>query len=956
MAFFVSMVAVFSGAAVIKSEFVPIRTDIPYNTASWTELDGLPFDEVRSIVQRRDGFVWVATRNGLARFDGIQFESFNTGNMPQLPNNDTCALLEDSRGRLWVGHDTGNVSIIVDQNVESFACPLEWGPYSVEDFKEDEDGTVWAINAMGTRLPFRGGVAGVPVPGRREPLRVSSPSSLDGKWQRSKGRLIKRDRGIVVETLPYPSQSGAPIALLETRAGQTFVATAKGGVFAWGSDRRRFHFDSSTGFMHKEVLCLYEGRNGIVWAGAKSGLVTIQPRRFTETSTPVPVRRGLESYVSGRSLIRAWAAGHLQVAVPRAAGGIWLGTTDEGLYGIARDVVTRPVDTPSSPIHTLAEMPDGSLWMNGLGETLVHLDKLGVSSVVAPDSVNTLHCDRRGTLWLGGQNGLWKKGAERWERALPPDVNIQDVLCIANDGDSVWIGTATDGLGRLCNGQFSRYTSKDGLPIGYIRSLLSDPERGHLWIGTSGGLVLFRDGRFDVIGGQQGIPGSQVLLVLDDGMNRLWLRTNHGLAVIARDELIACADGNIPRVSPLEFDISDGFEPIRSTIGTPVGCRSAEGLLYFVTRKGVARFNPAKTHSRKEPMPIIISRVVADEKVLIPKATESLVLPPGVSRFRIDFCALDYFAPHRVRYSSRLQGLSDKWTVPSTERHVEYTRLLPGRYCLELRACNGDGVWNDKPLLFDFTVLPFFWQTWWFKGLVSLGSILLASFLTASVVERINRRRRIAAERQQAIERERIRIARDIHDEIGAGLTQVSLISSLISNDRSTQGELPTQHVSELTQITADLAQRLDEIIWVTTPRNDTLDSLCAYLEQYTDHFLHAADIRNLFDIPSDLPDWPLAGDVRHNLYLVVKEALNNIVKHAGATCVEFGVSTTNDTLYLSIADDGKGIASAPAGRFGEGLESMHERMRSMGGSLRIDPNPSGGLVVILALKVRSPK
>ena len=255
---------------------------------------------------------------------------------------------------------------------------------------------------------------------------------------------------------------------------------------------------------------------------------------------------------------------------------------------------------------------------------------------------------------------------------------------------------------------------------------------------------------------------------------------------------------------------------------------------------------------------------------------------PGAHRYEFSFTGLSFTVPEKVRFSYRVEGLDPDWADASTKRLVNYSYIPPGDYTFRVTACNNDGVWSEPGAAVHFTVLPQFWQTWWFRALSGLGAAGLITAVVLLVTRRRMREKLERLEQQRAIERERTRIARDIHDDLGASLTRITMLS------QSARAELePSAAASDLDRIfdtARELTRAMDEIVWAVNPQHDTLDSLATYLGRFAQGFLASAHVSCRLDVPMQLPTWPVTAETRHNLFLAFKESLNNAVKHSQTT------------------------------------------------------------------------
>ena len=267
--------------------------------------------------------------------------------------------------------------------------------------------------------------------------------------------------------------------------------------------------------------------------------------------------------------------------------------------------------------------------------------------------------------------------------------------------------------------------------------------------------------------------------------------------------------------------------------------------------------------------------------------------------------------PKKSASSIGLQGLEREWTDAGTKRTIIYSYIPPGSYQFQVMACNSDGIWNTTGAALAFTVQPYFWQTWWFYIVAGMSAAALLTGGALWIARRRMHRKLEHLERQRAIERERTRIARDIHDNLGANLTRISLLS------QSAHGELhnPEQAAVQLNRIydtTRELTRALDEIVWAVNPEHDTLDSLANYLGKFAQEFLGSLAIRCRLDVPVQLPPWPVTAEVRHNLFLAFKEALHNVVKHAAASEASVSLTTDARAFTLAVRDHGRGFVPGP--------------------------------------------
>jgi signal transduction histidine kinase len=434
-------------------------------------------------------------------------------------------------------------------------------------------------------------------------------------------------------------------------------------------------------------------------------------------------------------------------------------------------------------------------------------------------------------------------------------------------------------------------------------------------------------------------------------------------------DLNRCADGIVPSVRFLSYGKAEGLLAETCSGGfQPGASRAADGRLWFPTAKGIAIVDPAKVVPNTNVPPVVIEELRIDDK-LFPLSTPPVgrsgtvtpvAIPPGSRRFEIRYTGLSFIAPEKVQFRYRLDGLDQGWKEAGATRLAEYSYLPPATYRFRVTACNNDGLWNESGTAFDFTVLPFFWQTWWFQMAALLSSAGLVG-TGALWVTRLRLRNKLTQlERQRALERERARIARDIHDDLGASLTRITLLSQSVRSETETLPETAAD-ADQIYHTARELTRALDEIVWAVNPKHDTLDSLITYLGRFAQQFLSAAEIRCRLDIPVHLPSWALTSEVRHNVFLAFKEALHNALKHAHATEVRVLLELQTDSFTIIIWDNGCGFDPGTAKlhpapdrtrlAVGNGLQNMQRRLAEISGRCEWDTAPGEGTRVKLHIR-----
>jgi signal transduction histidine kinase len=472
-----------------------------------------------------------------------------------------------------------------------------------------------------------------------------------------------------------------------------------------------------------------------------------------------------------------------------------------------------------------------------------------------------------------------------------------------------------------------------------------------------------RDGRFASVRVANGLPSDFLTHIADDGSGHLWFGSANGVFRVSKTDLNRCADGELPTVSCLTYGRGEGMNAASCSGGSqPAGCRTADGSLWFPTSKGLIAINPANVRTNPLAPPVIIEQLRVDGAALPPlrpKAGGGTELPrawfgeveiaPGWHDLEFQFTGLSFVAPQKVRFRWQLEGWEPDWVEGGNARQVSYRFLPPGHYYFRVTACNNDGVWNPTGATLAFRVRPAFWQTWWFRGATAAG-VLAALVGTALVVQRRKYRLKLAElERRRSVERERLRIAQDIHDEVGSSLTRVGMLAEAAEATAPPDDPNRTR-VQGIAATTREIVRAMDEIVWAVNPRNDTLTGFANYLVHYVEDLMRHSEVQIQLRVPVRLPERVLSAEARHNVFLAAKEALHNAVKHARARQIELSLACERECLTVTVHDDGEGFdpTGVPAG--GDGLLNMRERMESLGGRFRLRSAPGQGTTVELNL------
>ena len=976
--------------------------DLPhFVTRSWQTDNGLPQSTATAVLQARDGYLWVGTYNGLMRYDGVRFVLFDYNNTPELHDKGITCLFEAADGTLWIGHSSGGVTRYKNGHFERMEANISWGEGAIRAIAMDEMGDIWLLNDTGLLARLRDGLVLTPQTGplngmaqmvrsehgtiwvaragclsqlRASRLVVLEAGTADnyvqgvgvsrdgGLWVVSGGRLRQWKGGKWSEDLgPVPSNLVPLAQLLETQDGWLAAATSDHGFYLSRprAGENGVQFGRTNGFPSDWVTSLCEDRERDLWVGtAGAGLQVVRAAKVQTVSPP--------DQWQGRAI--------LSVSTSGRDGALWIGSEGAGIYRFYEGTwknfgVRAGLDNPY--IWSVVEDEKGDLWAASWGGGLYQrrndhfVTAPGLEGIVMP--MAAILCSRQGGLWIGTLAGLlrYQDGQATWygQQGRPGGRSVRTVM---EDSDgTVWFGTSGGGLGCLTNGILRWFRTQDGLASDYVTCLHRD-DSGSLWIGTAGGLSRLKHGFLATIKQKQGLPDEHICEIEEDGFGFFWMSSHNGIIRVSKADLDRCANGQTIKITCLTYGLGDGMPTLECSGGLqPAGCKTSDGRLWFPTSKGLVTIEPRDVQTNSLPPPVVIESLTVDEKRVIEGAALlPMRIPAGRHRFEFKYTALSFAAPEKVQFKRQLEGLESEWVQAGTARSANYSYVPPGHYRFRVTACNNDEVWNEQGAELAFTVLPFFWQTPFFWILAGVCMALVVVGLVWLDMRRRMQRKLQVLEKQRAVERERVRIAKDIHDDLGSSLTRISLLSE------SARSELnnPPQVAAELDRIfdtARDLTRTMDEIVWAVNPMHDTLDSLANYLQKFAQDYLETAGILCRLDLPLELPTWPLSADVRHHLFLAFKEALHNAVKHARASEVHISLALEAEALVLVVKDNGVGFALQPVpGRNGvgtnrlangNGLDNMRRRLSEIGGRCDVQSEAGRGTRVRFSVPIPMP-
>jgi signal transduction histidine kinase len=528
---------------------------------------------------------------------------------------------------------------------------------------------------------------------------------------------------------------------------------------------------------------------------------------------------------------------------------------------------------------------------------------------------------------------------------------------VAEDTNGViWVGTSKGDLWRFENGRFQKFGQTDGLPGFSIGALLADSD-GTLWVGTlGGGLGRVEGGKARFLGAKAGLIDNVITQLIRDYQGWLWIGSSRGLARTKETELRAVLLGRKPEALMISYGRADGLANLQCAAEhQPSTWLTKQGLLRFATSRGLVSVDTIAMPLNQRPPPLALETILVDGLEVTNRT--DIKLPHDYKKIEFRYTALSFVAPENVLFKRRLLGFDEGWVADGTERSVSYPRLPPGRYTFQFNACNNDGVWGMATFQIAFEVVPAFWQTLWFQ--ISMG--VLFTVLVAGVVRytaAVKLRRKLQRlEQAHLLERERTRISRDLHDDLGARLTQMAFLTDMAAEESGAHAGMQTK-LRDVSLQARNAVQSLDETVWMVNPQKDTLLHLIGYLATYAEQFFQSTNIACRQEICRRIPEIPLPGKLRRDIFLLVKEALNNVLKHSGADEVWLRIAARGPVLRIGIQDDGQGFLISEPKSYRNGLQNMRQRAEAAGIRFRLHSVPGQGtrLIFVAVFKLKIPQ
>ncbi len=947
---------------------------------SWSTENGLPQNSVHQIFQSNDGYLWIATEAGVARFNSISFKVFNQQTDAAFTTEDICCFTQsrnDPNAALWVGTSDG----LLQYSAQKFR------PFSMADGLPSAVILALATDDMGATVALtQGGLArfdGV----RFTPIELPSAVPADAitvapdgsLWIIAATKLFHyQHRHLTALTMPPGASKDTieaihidPDSTLWVGTRNTLTEISHLSTRVWSTGRE---------LPGTRIAAFFHDTRGTLWIGTNKGLVSLdaageahlQDEIGTNSVLSIVEDREGDLWIgteaTGLHVLRQQKFHTLPQFSDRVVtaiaqtrdGAMWIGTNGDGLdrwQNGATQHLSAHSGLLSDVILALAPAADDSLWV-GTPDGLNHLTSSKIETFTSADGlpddlIRSLLVDDDGSIWIGTRRGLahYKDHAfTTISRADGLKSDLVGTLLRTRDPShpakaaDLWIATL-NGLSRLQDGQITTFNTHDGLSGEVITSLLQDSS-GTLWVGTNGhGLNYLSPNGFITIH-HPGLPAT-IQSILQDDQGSLWLTSGQGIARVSATELKACAGAATCTARINNYGSSDGMPTSEtSVIGHPSAWKSSRGTLWFATRKGIAITAPANLQEDNTPPPVAIERFTVDDLDRDVVGSE-LTVGPGHTRYAFDYVALNFAAPSKVLYRYTLEGFDKQWTQAGNRRSAYYTNLPPRTYRFRVQAANQDGIWNDTGASLTFVVEPPFYRRLWF---------ILVSLVLLALIWVLLYRLRVQRIRSQfdAVLAERARIAREIHDTLAQDFVGVSvqleLASQLLIHADAAAAQQQLDRTRDYVRRGLEAARRS---IWELRASNaqDTLPTRLSRLADQVSQSGQSSDDKLHITVDIGGTYRPLAPALESEVLRIAQEALANVVRHAAARNAAIVLRYQPTRLLLTITDDGQGFQTADEsfvsrGHFG--LHGMRERAAQINAHITLDSIVGQGTTVTL--------
>jgi signal transduction histidine kinase/ligand-binding sensor domain-containing protein len=963
---------------------------------TWNAENGLPQQTVNSIVQTPDGYLWLATFDGLARFDGSRFKIFKKSNTPALPMNRISNLYVDTDGRLWIWTEDPNTLVLCEQG--KFRAFLKGTDFHADDIDHPStvDGVPRFLSGTDSYAYSQGKFERRQADEIKLPRVFYSPDlksawittsdgfyAFDGK----QSKFYQKDAQLPLDPrrapvggylevdgdlwflVPFPGAGGMRLCVFRNGHLQASSVSIEQprffevdrernlwlGDFYYGvrkitiaslreddpSKLKVEHYLQADGLASNKTKAMLADKDGNIWIGTVNGLQLLidqPPVTFYAKTSGLPTEN-IYSVVQDRT------------------GTIWFGAWDDYLVGYANNVFTAELQ---KFVQALFVDHDSRLWVGAEGG-VYHRENASskwsslYEQLKTPAAerlvVTVISQDRNGDIWFGGSGGIarYHGGQIKTFRDADGLPGMEVASFLQTRSGVIWVGTNT-GMAQLVGDRFIPLTWGQRLFRPYVRSLYEDRD-GALWIGTyDSGIFRLKNNQLANVNSAKGLFSDGVFCILEDDDDWFWMNSNQGIYRVKRDELNKFADGQIPSVNSVSYGPDDGLLNVEGNGGRqPAGLKASDGKLWFPTAGGIAVIDRRKATRNASALPTLIEDVRVDQNETEPQSGV-ITVAPGQATVDIAYTAMSFVGPNLVRFRYRLEGLDANWTEAGSRRVAYFSHLPYGQYTFRVIAANADGVWTDSGATIRLVVLTPFYRRTWFYSLVGLA---LLSIISALYLYRMRQLQVVNAARADftrrlidSQENERRRLALEVHDSLGQSLVVIRN-RALMSLNNPDEHQRMVDQMREISEASAAALQEARQIAHNLHPGQIEHLGLPAALLTLVESVQGGTSIK--FETKIEQPRATVSRDEAINIYRIAQESLSNLIKHSHADRAIVALFETNGRLYFKVEDNGRGVPGGTSD--GLGLKGIRERAQIINADLEIESTAGKGTQLTVSLR-----
>ncbi|HRH41198.1 MAG TPA: two-component regulator propeller domain-containing protein [Pyrinomonadaceae bacterium] len=983
---------------IFADEFFHTPDNDKFLKTVYTTDNGLPQNTPKSLVQTKDGYIWIATFGGLARFDGLKFTVFTTTSAPQLNSNRLTCLYEDQTGVLWIGSEEGDLTSY--QNGGFTSIKKSEGPptdNTILSMFRDKNGVLWIGTSLG--------------------LKTYNPQN---------GQFTNIDLKTILKSDAEKYESKRISEFCYDSEGNLWIVTARAGLIRF-RDGVFTNFNTDDGLPGNALISIKNNPKGGLWILTTDEFGKYENGRFlllgkADNSSPLVINAENHIFYTYQKTLYEFDENGKEVAkhdlndvvksvissmLFNTEGDLLIGD-DYGLIHLKKRYITVFSNTSSArwhPTTAIIEDLDKNVWISGLDKLIRW--KAGRFDIFSPlvtavqngQVINSLAVDVDGSLWIGSlgqlikykdgkfskienplivksigallpsQQGLWigskTNGLQLFQNETIKNFTTDEGLTNnsisrimqARNGE-MWIGTKS-GLNHLVNSQISNESNLDVLKDKYIRDIYED-QNGTFWIGTYGsGIFRLKDGKIVAITSENGLAENIVSRILVDDADNFWIMGNQGIYSVSRQSLEDFADGKIKRVYCAVYGKVDGMEVSEGNGGNqPAGWKTSDGRLWFPMIRGGITIDPSIQKSK--PPPVYIEEASLNKQKIDVK--NKVEIQPDQSNLEINYTGINFTKPEQIQFRYKLDGYDIDWQDVGTRRIAYYAYLPPGTYTFKVLAINTSGIISEKEASLEIIVHAPFWRTWWFYTLIFLALSFLMFLAYRSRLRIIENKRRqqedFSRQLISAHESERSRIAGELHDSLGQNLLIIKNWTLLILKKLPSQDE----NRKQLEEISEFASQSLDEtrnIARNLRPQHLQKFGLTSTIEYIIRQVKESTEIK--FQTEIENIDNLFSSEAELSIFRIIQESLNNVIKHSNAKNAKIVVrqiagkidlTNTNDKVEILISDDGKGFDLNANNKTSFGLNNISQRVGLLGGKYSIKSSVGQGTQITILLNL----